>query len=364
MRKITLLLALLLISATTLKAARPISYESPRSLAMGGAFVAVADDHQAMFSNPAGLGLNQKKAFSVINSTFIINDDYESINSRIDRLSDAELPASRNENYSALLEAMGKVGHRNWSNLAYYLGSEGFAAALYYNEKETYSVSNPVSPVLESQVDKDTVLMGSVARSFNEAQVLFKDRAMGWWGTTIKFASRNSASTRYGVKDFSALTAEAVKDANLTGATLDFDLGALWQLNNPLNTSLGLMVGNVLGSEFSSEVGSLNRHYAAGISIKPLTGPPERNERLVFALDYWDDGADTSFFNKVRLGSQLRVSDHIHLLAGLRSGYLTGGFALAWRDLRLQAATYSEELGKRPGDKEDRRYTASLNLQF
>lgn len=364
MKKTGLLLCLLLLTAVVAQAARPISYESPRSLAMGGAFVAIADDHQAMFSNPAGLGLNQKKAFSVINSTFIVNDDYETVNSRINRLTDAELPASRSQNYSTLLEAMGKVGHRNWSNLAYYLGSTGFAAALYYNEKETYSVSNPVSPVLESQVDKDTVLMGSVARPFDEAQVLFKDRATGWWGTTVKFASRNSTTTSYGAKDFSALTADAVKDANLTGATLDFDLGALWQLNNPLNPSLGFMVGNVLGSEFSSEVGSLRRHYAAGISIKPLSGPPERNERLIFALDYWDDGRDTSSFNKVRLGSQLRVSDHIHLLAGLRSGYLTGGFTLAWRDLHLQAATYSEELGKRPGDKEDRRYTASLNLEF
>ena len=56
----TIFLAMLLgcfFTAIPAQADKNFIYESARTLGMGGTSVAIADDHQALFTNPAGLGL-------------------------------------------------------------------------------------------------------------------------------------------------------------------------------------------------------------------------------------------------------------------------------------------------------------------
>ena len=343
---------------------RPLSYETSRSLGMGGTSVAIADDQQALFCNPAGLGKRINSAYSLLSATVDRSEDYDNLNDRIDRLSNADTPATRSTNFNNLMSAMGQTGYQSWSSMGYYLGSTGFGVAALYRESENFSVENPSSPLVKSRIDKDTVFSGSLARGYNESQILFKDRATGWWGGTLKIASRKTADHVFYARDFAALTPEALKDTERTGVAMDFDLGALWQLNNPWQTTFGIFAANLLGSDFSEEAGSLKRQFAVGVSLKPLTGPAERNEKLLLAADYWETGEDPAGLAKLRLGMQIRLSRHLQLLAGLRGGYPTGGLAFAWHDVKIQAATYGEEIGQRPGDREDRRTSVSANLEF
>jgi len=353
-----------LLAAVPAKADKNFIYESVRSIGMGGTSVAIADDHQALFTNPAGLGLQQKSSYSVINAMIKQNEDYSKVNGKINNLSDDDTAASRAANFSNLMAIMGETGYQAWSAMSYYMGATGFGMAAYYHDSERFSVENPANPVVKSEVYQDAVLAGSIARGFNEPQMLFKDRTIGWWGATMKVATRKMTEQSFYARDFAALTPGVLKDTDRSGATLDFDLGALWQLNNPWQSSIGLFVGNVLSTDYSEEAGTLERQFAIGTSIKPLTGPPERNKKLILAADYWENGDDRTALTKLRLGMQIELAEGIHLLSGLRGGYPTAGFSVRWHDLSAQAATYGEELGQRPGEKEDRRYTASFNLEF
>lgn len=344
--------------------AEPFSYETGRSLGMGGACVAIADDHQALYCNPAGLALQKQSSYSVLNVSAERNDGYDNVSSNIDKLSDTDTPAARSTNFNALMQIMGEKSYQAWNAMAYYLGSTGFGIGAIHRESEFIAVENPASPKVVSKIYKDTILSGSIARDFGEAQILFKDRAMGWWGATLKFASRKTGEHSFYARDFSALTSELLQDTDRTGTALDFDLGALWQLNNSWQTSIGIFAGNILSSDYSAEAGTMKRQFAIGTSIKPLTGPPERNEKLILAVDYWETGDDRTGLSKVRAGMQIRLSKNLHLMAGLRGGYPTAGLALAWNDLKIQAATYGEEIGQRPGEREDRRTSASFNLEF
>ncbi|PKL46437.1 MAG: hypothetical protein CVV42_16450 [Candidatus Riflebacteria bacterium HGW-Riflebacteria-2] len=351
-------------SAIPAHADKNFIYESVRTLGMGGTSVALADDHQALFTNPAGLGLQKESSYSVLNAMIKQNEDYSKVNGKIKSLSDDDTATSRAANFNNLMSVMGETGYQAWSAMAYYMGATGFGMAAYYHDSERFSVENPANPLVKSEVYQDAVLTGSIARGFNESQILFKDRTIGWWGTTMKVATRKMTEQSFYARDFAALTPGALKDTDRSGATLDFDLGALWQLNNPWQSSLGLFVGNVLSTDYSEEAGTLERQFAIGTSIKPLTGPPERNEKLVLAADYWENGDDRTALTKLRLGMQVELAEGIHFLCGLRGGYPTAGLAVKWYDLQVQAATYGEELGQRPGEKEDRRYTASFNLEF
>ena len=346
-------------------AARSFFYETPETLAMGSVAIATAKNHQIAFSNPAILALHDNTGFSVLNGSIAFNSDYDDMKDKLSSLSNQDTAASRSSNYSKISQIMGKTGYRSWSNMAYYLSQAGFAITAGYIETEKYSVANPSNPVIRSEIDKDAILSGSIAHSFNENHVLFKDRATGWWGATMRFISRNSTTTSYYSRDFAALTGKHITETDLTGAGLDFDLGALWQLNNPWNTSIGLFVGNLLGSEISSEIGRLKRAYGVGVSIRPLTGSPERNERLLLAADFLHRNEDDfAGLARLRMGAKYKVSRHLDLMAGLRGGYATAGLSINWQDLKIQAATYAQELGRRPGDMEDRRHSVSATLEF
>lgn len=344
--------------------ARPITYESTRTLAMGGVSVAVCNNQQAIFSNPAGLANRSENAYSVLNMNVERDENYTEVNNAITSLSKADTQASRLNNNRSLSSTMGKTGHQSFSNLAYYLGADGFSSAVLYKKSEMYKISNPSSPELSSKVDKDIMLSGSLARPFKERQNLFKDIATGWWGSSIKFISKQSADKTFYSRDFAAIDENSVKDTNRTGAAFDVDLGALWQLTDPLQASLGIFAGNILESEISPEIGNLHRQIAIGASFKPLTGPPERSDKLLLAADYWDVDGKGSLMTKLRLGLEAKLSEIVKLQLGFRAGCPTGGFSLHWGDASFEAATYAEELGKHPGDEEDRRYSLSFGFEF
>ncbi len=343
---------------------RPVFYKNTKTLGMGGACIAVVDDEQSLFSNPAGLGKRTSSAYSLLNGTANRNIDYDSVNSSIESLNSAETNASRMANNKNILDSMGKFGYQHFSNLAYYLGSTGFGIGMYYGETEELSIKNPTNPILTSRIDKDTMLTGSIARSFNERQNLFQDRAIGWWGSTLKIVSRKSGDHSFFSRDFGALNEEKVKEANNTGVAFDFDLGAVWQLSNPWQASFGVFAGNILESEFSAEAGYMRRQFGLGFAIKPLTGPPERNDKLTLAADYFDSQEGGSALTKIRLGMDAKLSKYVSLQTGFNGGYPTAGISINWGDARVQAATYGEELGDRPGDKEDRRYSISAAFEF
>jgi hypothetical protein len=343
-------------------AATPVVYETARSLGMGGVAVGIADDHQALFCNPAGLGLRNDSAYSVVNGYFERNTDFEKVNDHISALESDD--KTRGANYNHLRAIMGMHGWQAYSNMAYYLGGTGFGVAAYYRESEFFAVNNPVNPSVRAKIEKDSFISGSMARSFNENQILFKDRAVGWWGATMKFVSRKASDNTWYSRDFAALNDSILKKTDRSGATMDFDFGALWQISNPWRPTIGLFLGNVLASEFSSDIGKLDRQFAIGVSLRPLTGPEERNEKLLLAADYWENSDSRNAFTKLRLGAEVKLSRHFSVQAGIRGGYLTAGAGITWNDWNFQASTYGEELGPRPGNNEDRRYALSTTWEF
>ena len=356
---------LLLSVVSAVHAAKPDFYDNARSLGMGGVSVTYTDDYLTIYRNPAGLGLQKKTTYSVLAPTFSRNDEYSQVIDNINALNNTDTAANRSSNFRHLESIMGKTGYQSWSDTAYYMDERGFALSMRYDDYQFYSVENPTSPKIKSSIYKDTVFTGSYSGPFeDEGQNLFRDKATGWWGVNLKIASRKMTETSYSARDFAALTPDALKDTDRTGLAFDADVGALWQLTNPMKTTFGVFVGNLLKAKFSDETGRLKRVYSVGASIKPLTGEQERNDRLLLACEYIDDGEHINCLNKIRLGATIKVVRGFHLLAGVKGGYLTGGLDYSWNDLTFTASTYGEELGKRPGDREDRRYAVDASLRF
>ncbi len=349
----------------SVRAKEPSFYDNARSLGMGGVSVTYTDDYMTLYRNPAGLGLQKKKSFSVLSPTFSRNSDYSNVIDNINALNDSDTAANRSSNFRHLEGIMGKSGYQCWSDTAYYISENGIGLSIRYNDYQYYSIENPSSPRIRSSIYKDTVFSGSYSRPFeDEGQNLFRDKATGWWGVSLKVASRKMTETSFAARDFAALTPRALKDTDRTGLAFDADAGALWQLTNPMKTTFGMFIGNLLKAKYSDETGRMKRVYSVGASIKPLTGEQERNDKLLLACEYIDDGEHINCINKIRLGATIKLARGFHLLAGVKGGYLTGGLDYSWNDLTFSASTYGEELGIRPGDREDRRYAVDASLRF
>ncbi|RCK79781.1 MAG: hypothetical protein OZSIB_3935 [Candidatus Ozemobacter sibiricus] len=357
------------LSAAEARYAHRLFYETPRTQGMGGAVVAVADDHQALFANPAGLCQVNDKGYAVVNAHGEMNQDFRRVKNRTDGLSDADTPESRAANNAKLSDVMGQQARLVAGNLAYYLGGRdghGFAGAFLYQAVTEIGVIRPTSPRLQVRGDIDSVLLGSVARPITGGKRnLFNDIAHGWWGATMKFLSRRSLDREYDARDFAQLSESDLRAEQRKGATADFDAGTFWRLKNDWDTTLGLSVSNLLESEVDPSIGRLRREWAVGATIKPLSGPPERKRKLLLAADLWDiAGTDGTFFSRLRLGAEALVVPWLKVRTGVRGGYPTAGFTAEFREARLDFATYSEELGPRPGDREDRRYSLSFGFEF
>ena len=354
-----------LAAVSSASANEPSFYENARSLGMGGVSVTYTDDYMTLYRNPAGLSLQKKTSYSVLSPTFSRNSDYSNVIDNINALNDSDTAANRSSNYRHLEGIMGKTGYQRWSDTAYYISENGFGLSIRYDDYQFYTIDNPSSPRIKSSIYKDTVFSGSYSRAFEDDNTnLFRDKATGWWGVSLKVASRKMTETSYSARDFAALTPRALKDTDRTGLAFDADAGALWQLTNPMKTTFGVFIGNLLKAKYSDETGRMKRTYSVGASIKPLTGEQERNDKLLLACEYIDDGAHINCLNKLRLGATIKLARGFHLLAGVKGGYLTGGLDYSWNDLTFTAATYGEELGNRPGDREDRRYAVDASLRF
>jgi len=344
--------------------AHPLTYETPRSQGMGGAFVAIADDHQALFSNPAGLGQVTDKSYALLDATIEMNQDLRRVENKTDGLSDKDTPESRAANNRLLSDVMGQQARTAASNLAYYLGGTGFGTGFLYQTIGQIGIERPTNPRIHAKADIDSVLVGAIARPIPGNKIVFGDSAAGFWGLGMKFISRRTLDREYDARDFASLSESDLRDDALKGSTLDLDGGVLYKLSNPWNQSVGLSVSNVFESEIDPRIGRLPRRIDIGTAIRPLTGSTARSRKLVLAADFADVINDGTLFSKLRLGMEAAIRNWLTLRGGVRGGYLSAGATAKFREAKIEFATYSEETGSRPGDHEDRRYSLSLAIEF
>lgn len=342
----------------------PLEYETVRTRGMGGCSVALADDQQALYANPAGLFQIRENVFAVADVAAELNQDFRRVENKTDGLSNQDNPETRASNNALLRDVMGQQARLQASNFAYYLGEKGFGAGFLYQATTGIGVKNPANPRIRAQGTVDSVLSGSISRQIPGVKNLFQDKALGWWGGSLKFISRRYIDREYDPRDFASLSESDLRDAQFKGSGMDFDAGTFWQLDNDFQQSIGLTVRNVLETELDPLVGRLQRQFCLGTAIRPLTGNPERKQKLVLAADLWDFTADGALLNHVRLGVEGKPRPWLTLRGGVRAGYLSAGCTLRFRVARFDFATYSEELGARPGDREDRRYSGELSLDF
>lgn len=334
---------------------------------MGNAYVAVADDYNALFYNPAGLARLESWHGELINPSFgIAHATYETISDF------SKLAASNSSGVDATLTAFeAMAGKSQWINLGLtpHLVFPGFGLGVGLDVGGSLLVHRSnVSADLDIGVD--AIVPIAFAKNFLEDRLSL--------GLTVKGVFKQGIEREFSLADITAFSKKTtdssgklLQDYFVGGKGIGVDFGLLFTPVKVGEPTLGITVADIGATSYTeANVGTLEfgtprpREPAlnAGISFKPIkTG----GYYVLTSMDVHAINQPMHFSKKLNFGAEWGLSRVLKLQAGLHQGSLSGGFQLDAWILVMRFATYTEQVGRVAGESAEsssRRYVAQFKI--
>jgi len=344
---------------------------SIRALGMGGAFYGLSDDEAALFYNPAGLSLYPGRAQLMVNLNSHISHSSLSAMNTISNVAGAsgDLGAITTE----LESLQGKPIFVGAGVMPYFI-ARGFAIGmLAADAKADFALlGSGVDSDLDVTAISDSGLFVGFAGSLFHPNLHF--------GMTLKGMFRAGGQKTFSPVDL--LTADNLQFEDLggAGAGVDADLGMtyLFPSKGSRTAGVSLSLNNVLASNFSiarveGPPPALVRTASAGGFVEWRFKRAVNYLRLM--LDFAEVGlggesdADRgarggSVFKHLNLGLEMPLWGFLYLRTGVHQGNLTGGLGISAYAMKLDLATYAEELMSGVGRLTSRRWALRFALGF
>lgn len=331
----------------------PYLYKGPRPLGMGGAFVALSNDANALFYNPAGLADVKETRMSLFDiETEVGEGAYDFYSDALDVDTDNEAEVAQ-----FLRKYMGDYAHAAVTSFPNYT-RPNFAFGLIASMKSNLQVRSRQYPKLHVDAIEDAGMCAGYAKAFMDDSLLV--------GSSLKYLYRKSIEEQYTVPDIITHDfSDRLDDDTNDGSGVLLDIGVIYRLNEfkPNGKDVGLQVGlsanNLIGSDLG-DAQDLDEHIDIGIS--------SRLEKVTIALDYVDlfgqMGEDDDIGKRIHFGIEYTPTKTLVLRTGFNQGYLTFGASLVTRVVQLDVLTYAEEVGTYSGQCDNRRYLLRMGLGF
>jgi hypothetical protein len=380
-----------LLGATTslmaLGAEHAYLYKDPRIMGMGGANISVGGYSSSLFSNPAGLASIDKTNGYIVDILNISASASSGIVDVVDDIGNAEtdeemtdvLEKYAGEHFHIGVDNYSAVSH-NGDNLAW---SVGLLAASDINF-EAHPNGSTNGGLLEttSRVYGGVVLGAAKVYNTGIGRV---DVGLGF-----KFITQKSFEGALGLTELvdSEDIAQTLEDKyEQDSSGIGVDIGVTYHPfeNSIWHPAIGLSVLNIGAMSMDDNYGQQPTSVNVGISIAPEVKYIDKfilavdyvdifNENITRIYDYNDDG-DVVYFSdyveddpmkRIRIGAGFGLVDSkwfsTQINVGLYQGAYTAGLDVSLSILKLNVATYEEQVGTGAVDIPDRRYLAQLSL--
>lgn len=323
---------------------------SIRSLGMGGMYIPIVNDTDALFYNPAALGKLKGFNFLLANVGIGINSD--SI-SEIDTLRnfDPNVPSSFDSLFGKRVaaQAVGKA--------AFAMPYFGFG--YFTNYDVSLELHNPAYPQFETFFLNDSgyVFGGAVPIGPDSFLGMNLKRINRWGGEQKDLGLATIAN--------GASLEEIGRNFDNKGVGYGMDLAVMTTIPAPLGPTLALVWQDVGGTAFTKTGGT--------------DAPPHIDQNLSFGAGLgfdlpgidWTAGvearhlldSDVQIGKKIHLGTELSLP-LIDVRAGINQGYFSYGVGVNFLIFHIDAASYTEELGVYPGQTAENRYAVSLSIDL
>lgn len=359
MKKIILaLLCLVVVRAEAVEEYYSIS-RSTRALGMGGAFYALSDDDYALFYNPAGLAAYRGTGrFNLLGINLAVAPKvFDAIKT---------LGGSKNKDIKTVLASL-----QQYQGTPLY-GGVGLNFLSYYRKNFAIGFLVPDTKFnfallgrdFDSTVDLTAIADGGVLVGFANS---FMDDMLHV-GLTAKGLVRAG-----GKRTFTLLDIAQNRDFTLSpdklggvGGGIDFDLGGIFQLpiarSGPfLFSRVSLSINNLLASKFDmvkiqgGAPPGLVRQLSIGSHTVLAGWQFIDNFHILLDLAEFSLGGESdpdfgarsgSFFKHLNFGIEAPIAGWFTPRLGFHQGYFTAGFGIDARVIKIDFATYAEELSR------------------
>jgi hypothetical protein len=331
-------------------------HRGTRTLGMGGAFTAVADDQNALYFNPAGL--SQIKVFSL----GILNPQVEASENSVDIFKD--MSDVDKDDSGDVADVMRKyVGENNHIKVATELytgfraGSAGVMVSVLGQVTADIRIRNLVNPVaqINSVADYGVIVGAGMDLPFVDGLKI---------GAALKGIARSSLNEEYTSETLADDNFEDIlEDDQMDGSGISADIGVLYTTSalKVTNLNLALVAQNIPEMDFGDAMDTKTQ-FNAGIALSQKVLGMTVTEALD-VYDFTDNaGGDDSLEKRIHMGVEVALPAILSVRVGLNQGYATAGATLNFKAIKFDVATYGEEIGVVGGQQEDRRYVAQISM--
>lgn len=328
-------------------------YRGIRPLGMGGAFVAVSNDQNALFYNPAGLSYVPKQRITLLSvEAELGRDGYDAVTDALDVDTESEQEVA-----SYLRDYIGEYTHAAAAVFPCYIRPH-FAFGVFGTARANTMARNYQYPSLVVDCAWNAGAAAGYAHSLLDDSLSI--------GASVKYVHRESLTGEYTVPDITSDDFDdMLEDDTLDGSGTLLDLGLIYRFGDipiggrTVSFQAGISVNNLIGADLG-HARDLEEHVDVGCAI--LVGP------WIFALDYFDIsgrvGDDDDVGKRLRVGAEYRFNERVTARAGFHQGYPTLGLTIDMRFVQVDFLTYAEEVGTFAGQHDDRRYALGLRFGF
>jgi hypothetical protein len=331
-------------------------YTGVRQLGMGGAYTAVVDDETALLTNPAGLGKIRDSTLTIVDPELDLGA-YDS-----DAVTSSNM--TKVLNIQDLDNALSSQKGKHW-----HLKGQIFPSLVLPN----MGIGVHAKTVYDAEVDQTGT---NFRLDYTQDYAAALGYCLRFFGGIIKIGVSGRLVDR----------TEAHKDLDATATNLDLktiqseglglasDVGIIISAPIEYLPSLSAVVHDAGNTSYTLSSGMFNstatrpadsiQTIDVGIAFFPILA---NHDRFTITAEYHDvatAGTETDALRRVHAGAEFNIHDFLFLRGGMNQRYYTAGIELASERFQLQAATYGEEIGVRPANREDRRYVGKFSIRF
>lgn len=347
------------------------TYRGVRSLGMGGVVTTTGVYDEALFNNPATALEAEAWKISIINVTAEVNDNVLTDRSTV-------LDAAKTSG-SEIITTLNKLIGRNEHVRATVL--PGFYSPKLFGEDTGFAfgilANVRTNLMLRSTLDLDNQTFADIGPAIGLAH-RFLDKTLTL-GVNVRGIYRLGSDSSLRATSFLEGSKLSISNFAGQGFGVDGDIGAFYRFKQDFwgfRPSLGLSVNNVVKSTY---------RIAGQEVIKAITTSPPANDRTVavgaridtpdlfifsktkLAVEMQNLGnlsVQASTYKRIHLGLETNLTRFFALRGGVNQGYWTAGLGIDLPILKLDFASYGEEIGANTGQIEDRRYVARICIDI
>ena len=324
-------------------------YRGTRAQAMGNAFVAVADDDEAIFYNPAGLaGI---KGFS-------LNYAVADLELSTDAIATATTGTSALSNFSpsSLNALMGKDIYAR-AQITPNIVMPKFGIALIVDEQVAILAKNQALPQLTIGYQTTDGVQVATGTS-----VLKRGRSDLRVGAAMKLLWRRGGYHILPATALFSLGGNTLGDLSgdfEQGIGADVGLQYIYTLNKKLSFAYGFSATDMGDTTFGGQADPLKSNFSMGLAAT-FKMP---NLTAILAYDQRHLLTDTDGRKRNHIGLELQLP-FISVMGGMNQMYLTYGASFDLWIFKLTAVSYAEELDTYAFQDPERRYLLRIALKF